>query len=216
MYGKFNMRPEAAPKTQKPRQVAYYLQEPFEQWLEQGVQEDLFEKVPENEPITCCSPVVVQPKPSFINTEKEQLQPHMISASVDLRVPNSYMERSRIAQQPIVEDFVQKFHDCTIWSKLDLRQGYHQLVLDPKSRSIETFSTPWGNDRPKRLVFGAKTSQQLFDNAMPKIFGDIPQCLNHRDDILIGAKDWKEHNQTLEQVLQRADNFGITLNREKC
>eukprot|EP00795_Rhopilema_esculentum_P007268 gene7268-12955_t len=83
------MRPEAAPIAQKQRQVPYYLQEPFEQWLDQGVQEDLLERVPENEPTTWCSPVVVQPKLSFINTAKEQLQPQMIRASVDLRVPNS-------------------------------------------------------------------------------------------------------------------------------
>eukprot|EP00795_Rhopilema_esculentum_P016090 gene16090-7442_t len=189
MYGKFNMRPKAAPIAQKPRQVPYYLQEPFKQWLDQGVQEDLFEKVPENEPITWCSPVVVQLKPSFINTEKEHLLPQMIHASVVLRVPNSYMERSRITQPPIVEDFVHKFHDCTIWSKLDLRQGYHQLVLDPESRSIATFSTLWGNYGPKRLVFGAKALQDLFDDAMLKIFDDIPRCLNQRDDILIRAKD---------------------------
>ena len=216
IYGKFNMRPDAAPVAQKPRQVPYYLQEPFKQWIDQGVQEDLFEKVPDNEPITWCSPVVVQPKPSFVNIEKEQLKPNMIRASVDLRVPNMYMERSRITQPPIVEDFIHKFHDCTIWSKLDLRQGYHQLVLHPESRLIATFSTPWGNYRPKRLVFGAKASQDLFDDAMQKIFGDIPRCLNQRDDILIGARDWTEHNQTLEQVLRRTSDYGITLNQEKC
>ena len=216
MYGKFNMKPEAVPIAQKPRQVPYYLETPLKQWLDQGVEEDIFEKVPENEPITWCSPVVVQPKPSFTKTAKEQLKPHMIRASVDLRVPNKYMERSRITQPPVVEDFVHKFHDCTIWTKLDLRQGYHQLVLDPKSRSVATFSTPWGNYRPKRLVFGAKASQDLFDDAMQRIFGDIPRCLNQRDDILLGARDWTEHNQTLETVLQRVNDFGITLNREKC
>eukprot|EP00795_Rhopilema_esculentum_P013860 gene13860-4805_t len=41
------------------------------------------------------------------------------------------------------------------------------------------------------------------------IYGDIPRCLNERADKLIGAKDWKE-------VFQRADDFGISLNREKC
>ena len=49
----------------------------------------------------------------------------MIWASVALGVPNMHMERGRISQAPIVEDFIHKFHDCTI-------------------------STPWGNDR-KRL-----------------------------------------------------------------
>ena len=33
---------------------------------------------------------------------------------------------------------------------------------------------------------------------MYRIFGDIPQCLNQRDDILIGVSNWKEHNETLE------------------
>jgi cleavage and polyadenylation specificity factor subunit 1 len=70
--------------------------------------------------------------------------------------------------------------------------------------------------RPRRLVFGAKCSQDLFDEQMYRIFGDIPNCLNQRDDILIGGKNIKEHNNTLREVLKRANDFGITLNREKC
>ena len=58
--------------------------------------------------------------------------------------------------------------------------------------------------RPKRLIFGAKSSQDLFDEAMFRIFGDIPNCLNQRDDILIGGTTIAEHNKTLETVLQRA------------
>ena len=54
---------------------------------------------------------------------------------------------------------------------MDLKQGYHQLVLDPQSGHIATFSTPWGNMRPKKLIFGAKSLQDLFDDAMYRIFG---------------------------------------------
>ena len=70
--------------------------------------------------------------------------------------------------------------------------------------------------RPKRLIFGAKSSQDLFDEAMFRVFGDIPKCLNQRDDILIWGATLEEHNKTLEKVLQRTRDFGITLNREKC
>ena len=70
--------------------------------------------------------------------------------------------------------------------------------------------------RPRRLVFGAKCSQDLFDEQMYRIFGDIPNCLNQRGDILIGEENIKEHNNTLREVLKRAKDFGITLNREKC
>ena len=140
----------------------------------------------------------------------------MIRASADFRVPNQYMERSRIAQAPVLEDFTHKFHDRSIWTKLDLRQGYHQLMLHPESRSVATFSTPWGNFRRKRLVLGAKASQDLFDDAMSRVFGDIPRCLNQRDDILIGARNWKEHNETLGSVFKRAEDYGITFNKPKC
>ena len=51
---------------------------------------------------------------------------------------------------------------------------------------------------------------------MFRIFGDIPKCLNQRDDILIGGATLEDHNRTLEAVLQRAKDFGITLNKEKC
>ena len=40
--------------------------------------------------------------------------------------------------------------------------------------------------------------------------------MNQRDDILIGGRTMDEHNKTLQAVLQRAEDFGITLNREKC
>ena len=51
---------------------------------------------------------------------------------------------------------------------------------------------------------------------MSRIFGDIPPCLNQRDDILIGARNWKEHNETLGSVFQRAEDYGITFNKPKC
>ena len=39
--------------------------------------------------------------------------------------------------------------------------------------------------------------------------------MNQRDDILIGGRNIVQHNKTLKAVLQRADDFGITFNREK-
>ena len=63
---------------------------------------------------------------------------------------------------------------------------------------------------------GAKSSQDVFDEAMFRIFGDIPHCLNQRDVILLGGRDEAEHREVLKTVLQRAKDNGITFNREKC
>ena len=89
-----------------------------------------------------------------------------------------------------------------------------RCILIP--RPVATFSTPWGNLRPKRLISGARASQDLFDEMMHRIFGDIPYCMNQRDDILIGGRNIEEHNKTLQAVLQRVVDVGITFNREKC
>ena len=216
MSAKFIMKPDAVPVAQKPRNVPYYLQRPLKEWLDRNIEDGLFERVPENEAITWCSPLVVQPKPKYKDTDKDKIEAHMIRPSIDLRIPNKYMERSKITPSPIVEDFTHKFHDCTIFSSMDMNQGYNQLELDENSRGIATFSTPWGNVRPKRLIFGAKSSQDAFDEAVYKVFGDIPYCLNQRDDILIGGRTLEEHNETLDKVLSRAEEYGVTFNKEKC
>ena len=49
--------------------------------------------------------------------------------------------------------------------KIDLNNGYHQLVLHEESRYITTFTTHVGLRRYKRLMFGIKRS-----------VGNIPEC----------------------------------------
>ena len=65
-----------------------------------------------------------------------------------------------------VEDFIYCLHNCKIFTKLDLWQGYHQLALDSSTRQVAIFSAPWGNYRPRRLIFGAKSSKNVFDEAL--------------------------------------------------
>ena len=97
------MRPEAVPVAQRPRPVAYYLQEPLKKWLNQCVEEQIFEEVPEGEAVTWCSSLVVQPKPKSNTVNKDKLESHTIRASVDLRVPNQFMERNRITQDLLLK-----------------------------------------------------------------------------------------------------------------
>lgn len=77
-------------------------------------------------------------------------------------------------QTSIVEDFTSHMGRCKIFNKMNLKSGYHHLTIDQESMRIVTFSTPWGNYRPKHLTFGAKSLQDVFDGAMFCIFEDIP------------------------------------------
>ena len=200
------MKEDAIPIAQKPRRVPYHLIKPLQDRIEAFIKNDIMEKVSDHEAITLCSPIVVKPKSK---------NPKDIRVSLDLRLLNKSMLRTRNVQAPITEDFVTVFRDCMVFSKLDLNHGYHQFCLDPESRKTMT-STPWGNYRYKRLAFGGVNSQDLFDAEINKIISGIPKVLNNRDDIMIGGRDCDEHNKSLAQLLQRLEDHNLTLRREKC
>ena len=180
------MNESAEPVAQKPRRIAYHLMEPLQKRLQEFVEKDIMEKVPDQEPVIWCSPIVAQPKLK---------NPSDIRISLDLRILDKSMLRTRYVQAPIVEDFITAFKGCSIFSKLDLNHGYHQFVIDPQPRQAMTFSTPWENHRYNRLAFGGVSSQDLFDSEMAKILWGIPRALNNRDDILIGGADLADHKK---------------------
>ena len=97
---KFCMKQDATPVAQKPRPVPYYLQEPLRKWLDECVSGDTFERVEPDNPVTWCSPLVVQPKPRYRHVNKEALEPHMIRASVDLRVPINTWSETEFCKHP--------------------------------------------------------------------------------------------------------------------
>jgi len=47
---------------QKPNPALYHLQKPLKEWLDQGVKEKIFEKLPHGEAITWCSTLVAHPR----------------------------------------------------------------------------------------------------------------------------------------------------------
>ena len=77
--------------------------------------------------------MMVQLNPWLTNISKDDLNPNMIGACIDLRIPNKHMERNRISPGPVVEDSMYKFYDYITLSKLDLRSGYHQFSLHTNS-----------------------------------------------------------------------------------
>ena len=124
-----------------------------------------------------------------------------------MRIPNQHIKKSRSIRAAIIEYFIYHLRECRVFNKMDLKAGYHQLPIDEKTWKSTIFRTHWGNYRSKWLIFGAKSSQDLFDWVMFQIFGDIPLCMNQRDNIILRRKDREVHNRTIEKVLQRAKEF---------
>ena len=102
------------------------------------------------------------------------------------------------------------------FSKLDQKQGYHQLTLAEESRNLTTFTTHKGLRRYKRLCFGVNSVAEIFQNTISQTIQDISNAKNMSDDVIIWGQTPEDHNIALAKVLQRFEEKGITLNEGKC
>ena len=103
-----------------------------------------------------------------------------------------------------------------MFSKLDANSGFWQIPLDPESRLLTTFLTPFGRYCFNKLPFGICSAAELFQRCMSKILSGLPGIVCHIDDILIYGKDQDEHDTRFRAALEAIKNAGLTLNHNKC
>ena len=136
---------------------------------------------------------------------------------IDMRMANRAILRER-HPSPTVDDLMHSLNGATVFSKLDLRSGYHQLSLASESRYITTFATHKGLRRYKRLNFGTNSASEIFQNAINEQVGDIQGVINISDDtgIIVFGETQEKHDEALEALFRRLLSVGLTVNKEKC
>ena len=195
----------SVPPVAKPhRTIPISLREKVEEKLRQLEEDDIIEKV--DGPTPWVSQPVFPPKSS---------DPFDICMCAKMRSANKAILRT-CHITPTIEENVSDLNGAVKFSKLDLNQGYHQLLLDEDSRYITTFTTHIGLWRYKRLNFGIYFASEIFQNAIWETLGGVPGVLNVSDDILVYGKSPEEHDNILKQVLSRLREKGLTLNKKKC
>ena len=192
------------PVAQKQRKTPFHLRDKVANEIDKLLKEDVIEKV-EDTPTPWVSSIVTPPKK----------EPGAIRLCVDMREPNKATQRER-HQMPTIDELIKDLNGAKVFSKLDLRAGYYQLESNEDSRYITTFSTHIGLYRYKRLNFGICSASEIFQEAIHNVIRDIPGAKNIADDIIIFGTSQKQHNIALEATLQRLEEKGLTLNREKC
>lgn len=103
-----------------------------------------------------------------------------------------------------------------IFSKLDLKWGYHQIELDEQSRQYTTFATHTGLYRYKHLMFGVSAAPEIYQHVIQQALQGCPGVKNISDDLIVFGKNQQEHDTNLNGVLSRLQDRGLTLNGEKC
>jgi len=131
-----------------------------------------------------------------------------------MRVPNTAILRP-VTEAITVEDIKFKLEGPTVFSVLDMNEGYHQLELDEDSRHLTTF---YGTDckmRYTRLNCGTISAQDIFDKAMDDTIAGLNGLLHIRDNFIVFGKGNADHDKALENLLHPFRECSLTFNPKK-
>jgi hypothetical protein len=104
---------------------------------------------------------------------------------------------------PRIEDLFDQLRGASVFSKIDLRSGYHQLRIRPSDIPKTTFITKYGLYEFTMMSFGLTNAPAFFMNLMNSVFMDYFDkfVVVFIDDILIYSQSEEEHADHLRMVL---------------
>ena len=114
-----------------------------------------------------------------------------------------------------VDDSLTKLSNARYFTRLDANSGFWQIPLDSESQLLTTFITPYGRFCFHRLYFGISSAPEIFQRTMNKILEGVPGVICLMDDVLIHGTITEERDQRVDEVMERIQRSGMTLNN-KC
>ena len=124
---KLHIDEAVTPVAQPVRRIPFHIRKKVSDELDNLERQGIIEKVKGATPWV--SPLVIIPKKNGD-----------VRLCVDMRMANKAIRRER-HPTPTVDDLIHTLNGATVFSKLDLRAGYHQIPLMEESRYITTFVT---------------------------------------------------------------------------
>ena len=187
-----------------PRTVPYAHMGPTKEELELLESQGVISK--QTEPTDWCAPIVVARNKNSAR----------IRLCVDLSHLNRFVKRERHQSTPpavAVADIAGS--KAKYFTVLDAFKGYHQCPLDKDSQLLTTFITPFGRYKFMRAPFGLSSISEHYDRRMYEAFQDLTGFRRIVDDVLVFDEDLTSHVNHVRQFLQRCEERGISLGRDK-
>jgi len=119
---------------------------------------------------------------------------------------------------PRIEELLDRLRPATIFSKIDLRSGYHQLRIDDADTDKTTFVTRYGSYKFLVMPFGLTNAPSVFMQLMNSV---LAECIDDFvivfiDDILIYSNDEAQHTQHVRLILNKLREAQLHANMTKC
>jgi hypothetical protein len=122
---------------------------------------------------------------------------------VDYRRLNAYTIKNKFPM-PIIEGLFEELYGACWFSTLDLRSGFHQIMVAPEDQYKTTFQTHSGHYEYLVMPYGLTGAPATFQSVMNHVLAPLlRKCVVvFIDDILIYSKTLEEHIQHVQQVFQ--------------
>jgi hypothetical protein len=136
---------------------------------------------------------------------------------VDYRTLNDVTVKNKYPL-PRIEDLFDQMKGARVFSKIDLRSGYHQMKIRPSDIPKTDFSTRYGLYEFTVMSFGLTNVPAYFMNLMNKVFIEYLDrfVVVFIDDILIYSKSDSDHEEHLRLVLQKLRDNQLYAKFSKC
>jgi len=136
---------------------------------------------------------------------------------IDYRELNKVTIKNRYPL-PRIDDLFDQLTGAKVFSKLDLRSGYHQLKVKEEDISKTAFRTRYGHYEFLVMPFGVTNIPAIFIDLMNWVFSPFLDrfIVIFIDDILIYSKNEEEHAEYLRIVLQTLRQEKLYAKLSKC
>ncbi|WVZ53910.1 hypothetical protein U9M48_004796 [Paspalum notatum var. saurae] len=117
-----------------------------------------------------------------------------------------------------IDDLFDQLQGACVFSKIDLRSGYHQMKIRPSDIPKTAFITRFGLYEYTVMSFGLTNAPAYFMNLINKVFMEYLDkfVVVFIDDILIYSKTEEEHEEHLRLVLQKLRDHKLYAKLSKC
>lgn len=119
---------------------------------------------------------------------------------------------------PRIDELMDQLHGAQLFTKIDLRSGYHQIRIAEEDIHKTAFRTRYGLYEFTVLPFGLTNAPATFMTLMNEVFKDFLDSfvVIYLDDILVYSKTKEQHLAHLERVLQRLQMHQLYAKLSKC